>query len=58
MPVEQPLIAILFATFLAGTLLLPVPHEMSVERFAASHVALLAEVAHVLALLKLHKEAN
>jgi len=52
MPVEKPMVAIFFITFLAGQILLPVPHEVGVERLAAAHVSLLADVAHVLIFLK------
>ncbi len=51
-PVEESAVAEFFPAFLAGQLLLPVPHEVDVERFAAAHFSLLADEAHVLAFLK------
>ena len=58
MPVEQALKAILFVTLAAAILLLPVPHEVGVERLAAAHVPLLAQEAHVLAFLEYNTQRS
>jgi hypothetical protein len=54
-PVEESSVAEFFPAFLAGQFLLPVPHEVGVERFSAAHFSLLADEAHVLAFLKYDK---
>ena len=53
--VEEAAVAEDLAALGAGVVCLPVTHQVAVQLLPAPHVALLAQVAHVLALLQQRK---